>query len=345
MKAHAYSTSYQMHEMRGSYGGLDTLSVTNIGRYDVPSTIRDMSERVAIAGRKDIRGLVTGRASEGIIPAWFGAALLNDADVEEENLKSAFEDELAGASGAHVEQKEWWEHFCAGATRVTFHDSVKLQRLMNDATGGCVIRLSGVAPGQPDTVSIVGCWPRDIVWAHGRNKYGACFPSLPPVRKSGYDTRFLWILLGMMVSVPTFWTAVASSVRADDEWPGWMLTYATRKCMLSRKGKSSGSDPFKKAKGIAGLMQVVAAAFVSEMFTTELFRSVLNIVERIYLVDTSVVGDNEVTVLDCVDTLVVVCSESDGRVEVPNVIHAICGQTFELRFVGVSESGDPQTGI
>ena len=136
MKAHAYSTSYQMHEMRGSYGGLDTLSVTNIGRYDVPSTIRDMNERVAIAGRKDIRGLVTGRASEGIIPAWFGAALLNDADVEEENLKSAFEDELAGASGAHVEQKEWWEHFCAGATRVTFHDSVKLQRLMNDATGG-----------------------------------------------------------------------------------------------------------------------------------------------------------------------------------------------------------------
>jgi hypothetical protein len=69
-----------------------------------------------------------------LIPIWLaGETLLADADGHEEVMALAFENGRAGNMMRGVRnQKEWWEQHCVGATRITFSDVVKLQRLVDE---------------------------------------------------------------------------------------------------------------------------------------------------------------------------------------------------------------------
>ena len=161
MQARAYSNSYQMHEMRGSYSGIDTLDVTNLGWFDVTSKIRDYNQRLMILGWKDIRGLVTWQMTNGSIPTWLGETLLADADCEEAVMASAFENERA-ANTRNEYQAGWWEHYCAGVTRITFSDAIKLQRLLDgNAQNTEVLVTSGTRGARnpasiPETILVLG---------------------------------------------------------------------------------------------------------------------------------------------------------------------------------------------
>ena len=44
MKACKYSNSFQMHEQRGTFNGIDTCNVTSYGRFDFCSKILNESE-------------------------------------------------------------------------------------------------------------------------------------------------------------------------------------------------------------------------------------------------------------------------------------------------------------
>ena len=64
LKACAYSISYQIHEQRGSFNGIDTCNVTNSGRFDFCSKILDENESISIGNRPDINSLLTKLVSE-----------------------------------------------------------------------------------------------------------------------------------------------------------------------------------------------------------------------------------------------------------------------------------------
>ena len=59
MKVRAFSNADQMHEMQGSYSGIDMLNITGYGRYDFMSKLHDFNQAIMILGRKDIRGLIS----------------------------------------------------------------------------------------------------------------------------------------------------------------------------------------------------------------------------------------------------------------------------------------------
>jgi hypothetical protein len=340
MEARAYSNSYQMHKMRGSYCGIGTLDVTDLGRFDVTSKIRDYNQRLTILGRKDIRGLVTRQMRTGLIPNWLGDTLLADAECEEEVMALTFENERLGMM-RNGDQKEWWEQYCVGATRITLSDAVKLQRLLDDNGRDTEVLIPSGTSGEWFAATIVGSWPLELIWTHVGNKHGARFPALKVFKNNGYDTRYLWFLLAMITSIPSFWCKVVASVRADNEWPGWMLSYATRHCLASRKQRASRNNPFSKHKTIAKMMAVTAGQFGNELFTAESFSRVVSVVCGVYRVHASLLLDGGFGVPDDVDTIVAFRYESNGQAELPDSISPSAGsEKFELRFVGTSDTPD-----
>ena len=55
----AFCHTYQMHEMRGEFNGIDTLRVADCGRFDTDSNLRQQHRNATIAGRHDIRSMAT----------------------------------------------------------------------------------------------------------------------------------------------------------------------------------------------------------------------------------------------------------------------------------------------
>ena len=53
-----YSTSFQMNEQRGSFSGIDTCSITNVGKFDFTSILLGESEARSIICRPDINALL-----------------------------------------------------------------------------------------------------------------------------------------------------------------------------------------------------------------------------------------------------------------------------------------------
>ena len=54
MKANTFSNTYQIHEQRGSFQGIDTCDVCCVGGFSFPSIILDESESRTIINRPDI---------------------------------------------------------------------------------------------------------------------------------------------------------------------------------------------------------------------------------------------------------------------------------------------------
>ena len=67
MKASKYCTTYQMHEQRGSYQGVDTCDVTNFGDFSFCSMILDEHESKSIACRPDINSLLLKLEKEKVL--------------------------------------------------------------------------------------------------------------------------------------------------------------------------------------------------------------------------------------------------------------------------------------
>jgi hypothetical protein len=70
MKAKAYSTTFHMHKMCGSFLGVDTMNLNDYGKLDFLSYILGQDELLSYCGRSDIRVLIAQHAATSVIPAW-----------------------------------------------------------------------------------------------------------------------------------------------------------------------------------------------------------------------------------------------------------------------------------
>jgi hypothetical protein len=95
MRVQKYSISFQMHEMRGSFAGLDTLSLGRYQRFDFRSLLTLETESVALRCRKDVRGLVTRLFISGKIPAFLVEEMFDAA-------RNMFDSELFPQRGLMV---------------------------------------------------------------------------------------------------------------------------------------------------------------------------------------------------------------------------------------------------
>jgi hypothetical protein len=58
MKGKMYSTTFQIHKMCGLFLGLDTMNLTDYGKFNFLSYISGQDELLSYCGRSDIRGLI-----------------------------------------------------------------------------------------------------------------------------------------------------------------------------------------------------------------------------------------------------------------------------------------------
>ena len=82
MKNTQYSTQLQMHEQRGTFCGINTCSLTNVGRHDFTSFLPSQTESYAIAHRLDINSLLSQLVQEKQLSSCIVNAKREEAKVQ-----------------------------------------------------------------------------------------------------------------------------------------------------------------------------------------------------------------------------------------------------------------------
>ena len=111
IKASEYSTTYSMHEQKGTFNGIDTCSITNFGRFDITSKLNADSESRAIRNRPDINAFLTQLVKDKKISSF----------VAEGRRKEAVES---------TKDIDFIPYFY-GSTFVPFYTAIELQRDMH----------------------------------------------------------------------------------------------------------------------------------------------------------------------------------------------------------------------
>jgi len=347
MKAKAYSTTFQMHEMRGSYLGLDTMSLADYGRYDFQSIIAKQNELLSYAGRMDVRGLMRRHAATGIIPAWLAEDYDTNAEIERLVNTSLTGEMLPGSS---------WKKCSEGSTYVSYPDAIRLQKCLdNDGVNECIIcddaRILDNARFQDIdnvcSVPLKAVWPTEIVWTQKTDSYGCSFPPVPPYKVPGVDTRYLWITMCFLSSVPPFWKATAESVKRTSQWPGWVLARAVKDCFVKLGRKDLKSNPFKlktTIKTVNGKM----AGLDPRIFSLDTMHSQLSVVENVDTVwstdiftGTFVENGNRSMISLTKPTIVVIRRDDDDESVLPQELWSHdCSCHWELRCVTNTQTGE-----
>ena len=108
MKHSEYTNTYQTDVMRGEYGGVGTMTLTQNGKFDKTGYIPTRYQALAIAGRHDIKTHVSRLASENTtLPSYIGKKMLEES---EEFIPDITE----------------YDSYCSGATYVPFKSAVDM---------------------------------------------------------------------------------------------------------------------------------------------------------------------------------------------------------------------------
>lgn len=221
-------------KMNGHFAGVDTMSLTNVRRFDYESKVSSRNESAAIVGRKDINAIVS-RWVKGnlLVPEWIAMDKLETAQRDYPHM-----DEL---------KSEW-----KGSTYVTFEDAIRLQAMVHWQEGS-TIKVSKQTHVNDEELSAdvaykeihyVPKWCRYLTWVHPCNKHGARFSHFPTTNRH-YDYRLLWIMTGIHTVIPELWDDCASRVTNNCEYNGWLLCYAMAKCYPEGANRSGKSNPFQ----------------------------------------------------------------------------------------------------
>lgn len=109
-----YSTSYQMHEQRGAFNGIDTCNISTYRKFDFNSALLSEVEAVSIVNRPDINGLLNQLVEE---------RRLTKVTV---NGKREYADKVYG----EVDFKKYY----LGGTYVPFEAAMSMQRDLSNNT-------------------------------------------------------------------------------------------------------------------------------------------------------------------------------------------------------------------
>jgi len=235
-KPSAYSASFQMATMEGSFSGLDTMFLaTNTGVMSNSSTLAWKQDVLTTAGRTDIRAHLRAM----------------NAGVEGPTIASQLESSIPRY---YPYIDELRQSFLGGSSYVSLEDAVQLQQCI-DFSGPESATVAVPGPAHPPATLIIqfrGHWPKRLVWTHPScSGIGCRPPSLPSYsRKPAYDLRISWILSAMLLQVSDIWNAVAAEEKRDSEWEGWLLTYLTRNYLTHVTPNGSRNSPFRKAQSI-----------------------------------------------------------------------------------------------
>ena len=227
MKAMQYSNTYQMHEQRGSFQGIDTCDITTFGDFSYCSVLLDESESRTIKHRPDINALLDHLEKDGCLPN------ITVNGLRKRSIESGPSDEVVATC-------------LFGSTYIDIDDAMQLQYEVGKGKG-IKINLAPNNPGMPSEVNTRRSWIPSIVHCQKLDAggYGARFSDIPQFSYPSTDTRVLWILSGMLVCVKELWISTDKCEIHVSKWHGWLMTYLTRKCFPSVKIVPERFTPIK----------------------------------------------------------------------------------------------------
>ena len=195
MKSASYSNSFQMHEQRGSFNGIDTCNLTTFRRFDFCSRLTSDAQARSIHMRPDINALLTQLCRDNVISPITVTSMRDHATDQCQHMTF---DKLINAS-----------------TYVPLLAAMTLQREIN----GVYINVTWDCRGQDrhgndlPTLrrNVRRSWPTILYPLQKNDMFGVCFPVLPKL-KSKSDTSFIWMISACMISVESLWQSVLCSI-------------------------------------------------------------------------------------------------------------------------------------
>ena len=225
LKAKKYSNSFQMHEQRGTFNGIDTCSITSTHNFALNSLLLRESEFRAVKNRPDINALLSILCEEKKLPASFV-----------DNVRKMTEQETR-----HID----FEYLQLGATYVPVSAAMAIQ----DAANAKPIRV--IWDAEPDYIgpeSVHFCkksFASVLFPIQKCNSYGVAFPTIPTYKCRETSSLALWVMSGLMGHVELIWQNVSKVSLRQSQWHGWMLMYLTKKLFTHIKTRPDKGDPFR----------------------------------------------------------------------------------------------------
>ena len=235
MKASKFNTTYQMHEQRGSFQGIDTCDVRTYGDFSFLSRLLDESESRTIALRPDINSLLN--------------KLLQEHKLSEEAVRCMRE-----RSKMHVPNVKDYDAILHGCTYVPLEDALLMQTYLCRKQD---IEVLDNADNPENTIVKTSKrnWPRIIypLQKYDKDGYGTKFAQVPQMRSRAThhseDLRLFWCMTCIITQSKDIWRILneKTPIFNTADWQGWVLTYAAKNCFKSSKQFVKNS-PFKSAK-------------------------------------------------------------------------------------------------
>ena len=212
LRKSTYSDSFEMHEQRGSFNGIDTCNITTYHDFGSRSKLLSEAESRSLMHRPDINALLSQFVEQNHI-----------SKVTAENKRKLAEEETRRQINCD----------CTGGSFVPIEVAMMIQA--EEADDRCNIILD-------DRVDLEGnLLPEVIVkgkkfWAvslfpcQKMCKWGAIFPTCPTYNSKGTNLEKLWIVSGLMIGLEPLWRIVGDRDHRKSQWHGWVLLYLTKTC-------------------------------------------------------------------------------------------------------------------
>lgn len=238
MVAHKYSNTYQMHKQTGSFQGVSSIGVVDIGNFESCSILLDQYESQSIAFRPDVNSHLDKLSKEGF--------LTNESvQAKRRRAKELFPN------------PQDFEKYAHGSTYISLEDSVSIQKSIGTEQ---LIDVEWDQRGQdeneedlPDTINMCRrnwCSHIFLCQKMDAGKYGERFPVLPTFSSNDNATnnKVLFILSSLLTSVKELWSLTDQvSPMRQSEWHGWVLAFLSSKCFPHITCGRDKRNPFKKS--------------------------------------------------------------------------------------------------
>ena len=221
MKASKYSNTYQMHEQRGCYQGIDTCSLSSVGNFSFLDPLLIESESLSLGNRSDIVSLLH--------------KLQKAKKLSLSTTNQMLEKSMDIMSSVEIDS------CCTGATYISIEDAICLQKKVSTDN------LIPVMTENGHITHVQRNWLDTIIYSQkcDMNNFGAQFPIIGTFGNYEYSTRMFWLLSRVLVSVKELWKVLDEIPKNVKIWHGWIMTFLTRECFKDISIRSSSCSPFK----------------------------------------------------------------------------------------------------
>lgn len=79
-------------------------------------------------------------------------------------------------------------------------------------------------------------------------KYGGRFPAVPCLSRITQELRILWYLISVLVMLPDMWAMAVDALSMDQQWMGWILSFATNHCYATKTCFATKNNPYAVLK-------------------------------------------------------------------------------------------------